>query len=140
MKNDEKERLRAGLCIVEGCGKARMEFGTGSGYRSNYCRAHYRQHDKRSRHAHPTPVYDTDTVLAKLHELRPLPEVPDYVHTSADGFVRRGYVVKCVFWRRRVDAWLLLNGTYRPPREFDDAERARATARLDELMKSEVAA
>lgn len=135
MTNAEKERQQAGLCIIEGCNKPRMVYGTGSGYRSKWCRDHYRQRDKRSRYAPPVPVYDMDSIIKRLHEIVPEREPPHLLSYKSDTDATHwvDYTAKCKFWRLRVDVWLLLNGTYRPPREFDAVTRAQAQARLAEL-------
>lgn len=139
MTNAEKERQQAGLCIIEGCNKPRMVYGTGSGYRSKWCREHYRQRDKRSRYAPPVPVYDMDSIIERLHEIVPERHPSRLLSYKSDTDATHWgeYVLKCHSWRVLEDVRELLLGIYRPPRKMDDSARATATARLAVLMGAE---
>ena len=135
MTNAEKERQQAGLCILADCPNERLALGGLSGYRSRFCKVHYRMHDKRSRHAPPPLTLDTETVLATLNRNHPPREIPAYVHppviVRADVRDQRGFADTLAWSDMLIVA---KGGRVRAPHAMDDAERAAAYARLDVLV------
>lgn len=84
----------------------------------------------------PPPLPPREVILSRLREISPYREpyrLPRY-QSEPDSTHWEGYRLKCQFWRKRVDVWLMLNGKYRPPRVLNDVSRAQALARLEALV------
>lgn len=127
--------------IREGMGtynRARFEREIAAGTLSvdELCSKTFGKHDATYKRQKPVAL---NQIMERVRALPPAPERSDLL--SYTSYVKQtnwaDYRLKCAFWRKRVDVWLLLNGAYRPLRKMDDSARATATARLAVLMVAE---
>ena len=131
-------RPRATTCCVPGCDLPRHEITSRN--KSRFCTAHYHTHDQRLQTCTQPKSVTTDAALDTLHALRPPKAQREYLANNGKGDVatlpatRDEYALKCKVWRRAADALVKRRGGRRRARVLSDAGRAKALARLAELL------
>jgi len=125
-------------CCVPGCDLPRHEITSRN--KSRFCDAHYLTRDQRLQTCTTPKSVTTDAALDTLHAIRPPKAQREYLANNGKGDVatlpatRDEYALKCKVWHREADELVKRRGGRRRARVLSDAGRARALARLAELM------